>query len=489
MHSPKLTPKLIFSILIILTLFALVGSACYSMEEKDPRLTPTATGAASVIKTGESVPATATPTLIAEVMGAKIADLEGVELVLWHAWDGKQASEGIRAVVDEFNAQNDWDITVNVVGHESYLALEDAMDAAIQSDDLPDVVVGFGNTLMSWYGAEVIADLTPYLENEMVGLSDQAQADFFPEAFQSVRMTDGTMVGVPLQQTAMVLFYNRTWAQELGFGSAPSHSQALKEQACTAAKAGHGNDEPGNHGTGGLALDPSPSHAMAWVFANGGDVFDEEKGEYDFTTQPVVDAADFWKTLGEEECAFEMEGYLYPETFSENVFSSRRALFAVGSTSILVDHPEMFEGNNPEMDEWAPMPFLGEDGSGAVNTYVTSLAVIDSTPAKKLASWLFVKDLLYPEKQAAWVMYSDTYPVRRRAVSKLERYQAENPAWALGWDLLEVGKSEPTAPSWRIVRWAVGDAFAGILQGSSGDVQDILEDLNDLSEELVGLEN
>jgi ABC-type glycerol-3-phosphate transport system substrate-binding protein len=489
MHSPKLTPKLIFSILIILTLFALVGSACRSLQEKDPRLRPTATGAASVIKTGESVPATATPTLIAEVMGAKIADLEGVELVLWHAWDDKQASEGIQAVVDEFNTQNDWDIKVNVVGHESYLALEDAMEAAVQSDDLPDVVVGYANTLISWYGAEVIADLSPYLENEMVGLSDQAQADFFPEALQNVRMADGTMVGVPLQQTAMVLFYNRTWAQELGFESAPSHSQALKEQACAAAKAGHGNDEAGNHGTGGLALDPSPSHVMAWIFAYGGEVFDEEKGEYDFTTQPVVDAADFWKTLGEEECAFEMEGYLYPETFSDNVFSSRRALFAVGPTSTLVDHPEMFEGNNPEMDEWAAMPFLGEDGSRAVNTYITSLAVIDSTPAKKLASWLFVKDLLYPEKQADWVMYSDTYPVRRRAASKLERYQAENPAWALGWDLLEVGKTEPIAPSWRIVRWAVSDAFAGILQSSSGDVQDILEDLNDLSEELAGLEN
>jgi len=489
MHCPKLTRKLIFSISIILTLFTFAGSACYSLEEKDPRLTPTATGAASVNKTGESVPASATPTLIAEVMGAKIADLEGVELVLWHAWDGKQASEGFQAVVDEFNAQNDWDIKVNVVGHENYLALEDAMEAAVQSNDLPNVVVGYANTFISWYGAEVIADLTPYLENEMVGLSDQAQADFFPEALQNVRMADGTMVGVPLQQTAMVLFYNRTWAQELGFESAPSHSQALKEQACAAAKSGHGNDEPSHGSTGGLALDPSPSHAMAWIFAYGGDVFDEEKGEYDFTTQPVVDAADFWKTLWEEECAFEMEGYLYPETVPENVFSSRRALFAVGSTSILVEQPEMFAGNNPEMDKWAAMPFLGEDGNGAVNTYITSMAVIDSTPAKKLASWLFVKDMLYPEKQADWVMYSDTYPVRRRAVSKLERYQAENPAWVLGWELLEVGKTEPTAPSWRIVRWAVGDAFAGILQSTSGDVQDILEDLNDLSEELAGLEN
>ncbi len=59
-----------------------------------------------------------------------------------------------------------------------------------------------------------------------------------------------------MHQSAQVMFYNNTWASELGFDAAPQTADEFKEQACAAAAANDADDTPDNDGTGGLCLLP-----------------------------------------------------------------------------------------------------------------------------------------------------------------------------------------------------------------------------------------
>jgi multiple sugar transport system substrate-binding protein/sn-glycerol 3-phosphate transport system substrate-binding protein len=414
-----------------------------------------------------------------EAMGVKLSDLDGTTVKFWHVWGSDEPAEGIKTVVDEFNATNEWGITVEALDQGGYSEVEDAMNVAIQSGDVPDLVVGYANAFAAWYDVDAIVDLKPYMEDETVGMSEEAMGDFFEGPFETGLTPDGARISLPFQQSGNVLFYNEGWAQELGFDSPPANIAEFKEQACAAAEANANDDNPDNDGTGGLVIYTGASNVMAWVFAYGGDVFNAEEKAYDFTSDAVVGVAELWKSMWDDGCAFETESYPNPE------FASRQALFTMSSTAGLPYQIAAFEDEGATDDEWTLIPFVGPDGNKAVNAYVQSLGIVNSTPEKKLAAWMFLKYFTSPEAQATWVEYSRYYPGRQSASDQLGDFMAENEKWAKGLELLQYGRSEPAVASWSSVRRAVGDTFAAILQSSPEDIQAILEDLNETAAELV----
>ncbi|MFO8036400.1 MAG: extracellular solute-binding protein [Anaerolineales bacterium] len=441
----------------------------------------------TVTEKGGSVPATPDPTQMSEAMGLELSELDGITVTFWHVWGSDELLEGITNVILAFDATNAYGITVKALNQGGYNGLEDAMNAAIQSGDVPDLVVGNANAFASWYAVDAIIDMAPYMEDEVVGLGEGAMGDFFEGPFESGVTSGGERISLPFQQSANVLFYNETWAQELGFDSPPSNVAEFKEQACAAAEANNTDDSPDNDGTGGLVIYTEASNVMSWVFAYGGDVYDEQEMSYDFTSEEVVGVAEFWKSLWDEGCAFEMERYPYPDLSSPLAFSTREALFIMSSTAGLSRQMEAFETEGATDDEWTLIPFVGPEGEKAVNVFVPSLAVVKTTAKKQLAAWLFITYLLSPETQAEWATFSDTYPVRMSAGEILKDDGAGSPQWKRGFSLLSYGKTEPPVPSWPLVRRAVGDAFADLFRKPSENIPAILESLEDLADELVSL--
>jgi ABC-type glycerol-3-phosphate transport system substrate-binding protein len=418
-------------------------------------------------------------------MGMEMSDLDGTTVTFWHGWSSDEPLEGLTDIVDAFNNTNEYGIYVKALDQGGYGELEDAMKAAIQSGDVPDLVAGHSHAFAAWYDADAIVDLNPYMQDEVIGFSEEEVGDFFESPFQLGVMPGGARISLPFQQSANVLFYNKTWAQELGFDSAPSNIAEFKEQACVAAEANHVDDDPDNDGTGGLAIYAGPSNVMSWVFAFGGEVFNEEDMEYDFTSEPVVNGAEFWKTLMDEGCAFELVRYPVLDSSAPWAFSKREALFIMGSTADLSHHKEVFEVEFTNNDEWMLIPFVGPEGEKAVNVFVLSLAVVNTSEKEQIATWMFLKYLLSPETQATWATFSDTYPVRISAGEIGEAEGVGGPKWERGFNLLFYGKTEPPVPSWPLVRRAVGDAFADILRSPPQSIPGILKKLEDLADELV----
>jgi multiple sugar transport system substrate-binding protein len=432
------------SFVMLAVVFALVLAACAPAETPAPteEPAPEPTEAPAAEPTEEPMP---------EV------DPTGQTVIFWHVWGTGLPNETMLAIVDEFNANNEWDITVEALDQGSYSDLEDAFNAAVQSGDLPDLVTGYTNAMANWYAVDAVVDMSPYIDDPFFGLSAEEKAAFFEGALGGGRAPDGTLFAFPISQSENVLFYNSGWAKELGFENPPTNYEEFKAQACAAAEANNNDDDPDNDGTGGLVLYAGASNVASFVFANGGNMLNAAGDGYDYTDQTVVDVAEFWKDLWDSGCAFPTESY--PNA--------------------------AFEAEDAIQDEWTIAPFPGKDGGQSVDLYGQYVAIANTNPERMMATWVFLKYLTSPEAQAKWIEGSAYYPTRSDTLPLIEAYGAENEIWSYGLSFLDYGKAEPAWASWTTVRRDVGDSFNAILQGSPDDIPTLLEELNGKAEQAI----
>ena len=166
-------------------------------------------------------------------------DPTGQTVNFWHVWGQGLPNETMLAIVDDFNANNEWGITVNPVDQGNYSDLENALNAAIQSGDLPDLVTGYTNAMANWYAVDSVVDLSPYMTDPYFGLTAEEMSAFYEGAINGGKAPDGSVFAFPISQSENVLFYNSGWAKELGFDNPPANYAEFKEQACAASRSQH----------------------------------------------------------------------------------------------------------------------------------------------------------------------------------------------------------------------------------------------------------
>ena len=424
-------------------------------------------------------------------LGVSAAELRGTTLTLWHPWIGPEGAV-LQHILDEFNNTNQWGITVQARGYESFGRLDEAMEAAITSaaspdepGSLPDVIVDYGYQARHWDKADIFANLSPYVNDPVWGYASDEQADFYPAFWGEDNVLDlaGDAIkrlGIPFYRSAYVLFYNQSWGGELGYLKPPSTPRDFREQACAAAKAYANQADKSTPGNGGWLVTPQPGVLVGWLYAFGGSITDPSEREYVLDNSQTRQAIEYLKGLQVSGCAW------YTTAVDIQVeFANRHALFMAGSLFDIAALQQAMEqaGNN---DEWVIIPFPS-DSKAVVSTYGPSLFLRQSTPAKQLAAWLLIEWLVYPLNQAAWVSELKAYPTRSSTLNYLGEAAATNPHWAEALELLPDAHSEPGMTSWKVMRWSLSDALAQLFdpQLTIDQVPALMENLNNVATEIL----
>ncbi|MBS6185082.1 MAG: hypothetical protein KH626_08540, partial [Clostridium celatum] len=102
---------------------------------------------------------------------------EPVTIEMWHYMTGKQA-EVLQTIVDDFNSSNTQGITVKASGQGSIADLNKKVIAASQSNTLPAIVNVYPDAATGLINDNKVVDLTPYVENETVGMAEDLKNDF-----------------------------------------------------------------------------------------------------------------------------------------------------------------------------------------------------------------------------------------------------------------------------------------------------------------------
>lgn len=408
-------------------------------------------------------------------------DPRGVTFIWWHNHSGSR-EEKLQAIVDDFNATNPCEITVEALNQGSYNDIRDAVNSSIASGEVPaTLVVGYQNDQAFYQLNETLVDLNTYVDDTHWGLSDDERGDFYASFFnQSIHGAfDDQRLGFPPNRSLELMHYNATYLADLGFDAAPATPDEFREMACAArdeVRERSGDDSA----VGGYVLRDDASAMAAWTFAFGGDVVSEDGTEYVYNSDATVAAMTMLQEMFNEGCAYFFDGFPNPEV------ASRNALFAQGSSSGIPfyagDFATVAEEQGIDTDVYAVAAVPHTTADPVVNVYGGDVMIVQTTDEEQLAAWMFIKWFTGPEAQAQWVEASNYFPTRAGTSEFLDTYIEENPVYGTAVDLLAYGAFEPQLISYTSVRDAAEEAFNTIMQGA--DAQETLDALTETANEL-----
>lgn len=384
------------------------------------------------------------------------SELNNVSLNFWHPWNGDK-EEILNQLIDEFNSSNAWKIQVNPIYQGGYDEVGERVYNAINTGGYPEIAIGYPYQAAKWRSVRnIILDLDEYRRDPEWGLTFEEEKAFYP-LFQN-QWDDPSNWGFPAQRTAQFLIYNKSWAEELGFSAAPSTPSEFKSQACAAHKSYSKDDNPDNDSFGGLIISANYPTTLAWIFAFGGEILKQDGSGYQFNTTQVNDAFEFLRTLYDDGCAWVSNNQ--PPVAE---FSDREGLFISGNldTISLLQSNLTVLGND---DEWEIITFPSSTNTATMIVYGPDYFIFESTPAKQLASWLFIKWLSMPENQAKLITSHGTLPLQPAVMNLIDKDKRDQPRWQSLDGLMLYAKTEPLLPSWGVIRWAVSDATTQLFQ-------------------------
>ncbi len=402
-------------------------------------------------------------------------------IVYWHQYS-EDSSQGdtIAALIEEFNSTNEFGITVEAIHQGSYGPIEDLMNTAILSGELPNLVAGYANAVAGWANEGVVVDVDNLLNSAEWGIEDQDALNFSLLDVNKLDFApfDGMRVAWANQNSVNVFYSNLDIIEALGFERrAPETLAEFEEIACAA---GASEDYEG------YPLDIGTSHFESFVAAHGGAIFDAEAGEYVFESDAVVATLETFTRMLENGCA-----YLYAERFQNTGdFSRGITPFAAGSSAgipFIVSDAETAEMT----DEWVVTGFPGGEGVGpTIQLFVPSQAILTASPEAELATWLFVRYLAGAEQQLAWTGATGYFSIRndveiteadftepRLPFARFEEVQA-----LVQNDMIGIYAS-PGLPSYTAMRGVIPETISVVVNGDA-DVAEALADLNEEAAEL-----
>lgn len=431
----------------LVLLFVFLLTACQPVAVPQTEVTATRTARPSSTPAPSSTPTILpTPTwLVPETA------LDDVAIRFWHPWMGPAADE-MERLASEFNQQNDLGIRVTVTGYGGVGALVDAVQMAGHVGQPPNGVAAPMEQIAGWQAEDGrMVDLDDYLRDADWGLSAAQVGDYLPVFWQEGE-GEGGRFSVPAVRGARVIFYNVSWAKELGFPSPPRTPNEFRNQACAAFKSLMLDTDPENNGTGGWVLDRDALTVLSWGYAFGAP--ESTGADYDFDNSETRAAFGFQRTLLDSSCAWKgraAEPYAY--------LSRRQAIFITANLDDVAEQQRIHEYFQSG-DEWTVLPFPTIERESFVITSGPSYAVFRSTKAEQLASWAFVRWLMTPSHQARLAQSTGTYPLTRSGLEEMGEYRLQHPQWAAALESLSTSRTRPapTAASWRVVRYLLEDA-------------------------------
>ena len=406
-------------------LLSVLAAAAVLCSCNVPEPVPTATSTPDYTATPVPPTATPTPTPTATAtprpayLDVDPGSLQDTELILRCSLDGK-APEKLIELAERFSEENSEGISVKVL--PAYSADELSADLAEDSRERTDLLIADS----AWLRAQTQNGYTPLDLSDFLNDPDLALAAEDTDPIMPVMLApedqSGHFYALPLWTEPAFLYYNKTWALELGFEDTPKDLAAFAEQACAAGRANYAEKDESKHGTGGWIISSAPNGVMSWLlsFSHGeqtpGEILRSDSGD------TFSDTAAWLRNLYDNGCAWNSrvkEPYDY--------FANRYALFYSGTYSDAERQLNAFALSKQNgFDNWDlifyPSRTAGEDAVPRIYAGCVSIAIPRGEAKNENAAWRFIRWLYSGENAAELALAAGGWPVRdSEAVTKLYR--------------------------------------------------------------------
>lgn len=339
------------------------------------------------------------------------APAEPVEVVLWHTYtDHHQAA--LEQIIADFNAsQSEYKV---VAQSQPYSEWDAKLLQSVSTGVGPDMCPMFASDAVGYMNEGYLYDMTSIINETIPDFKEQLAAGLYAEITQ---WGNSSIYMMPVTMTSEVLYYNKTWLDELGI-SVPTTWTEVE----VAAKAIHEK-----YGVAGFGTDSITDTFQGWLMQSGSQYIDVASKQIALNEETALKYLN-WFADGVKEGYFRLVGEDY---YFSNPFGSEAVGMYVGSAAG-VDYaagaiPAEGEAGHFEMGvaplpQEGPVKYISSWGS----TYVCLSK--DEAHAKGVAA--FIKYFTSKEVLPGWAKSFGAVPARKESMESedFQAYAAENKA-------------------------------------------------------------
>lgn len=281
--------------------------------------------------------------------GSSSAAQGGKVKLSFQIWDNAQR-EGMQAVADAYMEKNpDVTIDVQVTSWDEYWT---KLDAAAESNQLPDIFWMHTNQILKYADYGMLADVTDLYADE--------DPDYYKNHFSEISMgnakgSDGRMYGVPKDKDSVCLVYNKAMFDEAGV-SYPDDTWTW-DDLCSASEQIY--EKTGKYGY--MAYSDEQLGYWNFVYQAGGYILNEDKTRAGFDQPATRKGMEFYINLQKEPWCPDQN--YFAETNPGTAFASGQgAMYLEGNWNLM----SMMENNKDIEGQWdvAVLPKCPDPMSG-----------------------------------------------------------------------------------------------------------------------------
>ncbi len=378
--------------------------------------------------------------LSVSLVSAQITDVEipeelpeGITITYWHEWSEAQQAT-ITEVINDFNENNPYGITVEEVPMGSSGPLQEQLSTGIVSGELPNLSGAvFITNAQGYYLDGVLVPLDAYYNHPTWGFTEEEQADL-NQALLDINRVPGEpfndqLLIWPTGMSANVLSVNMDMLNELGYENPPATLEEFRDIACAANELTGPNDGD----VQGFPIRVDAFDLYSFIAANGGSIYDAEAGQYNFTSEPALEVMQFFQDLYSDGCAYIPDGpFVNTADFAFGLNP-----MAIGSSVGVPFINNDIASSGSGIETWVNTTVPWSEGNRTLQVYLRSIGMFVSSPEEQLASWLFLKHLASTETQVTWTEGVQYQPYTFSALENLsEEFLTDIPQFTDVRDML-----------------------------------------------------
>ena len=369
-------------------------------------------------------------------------------ITVWSPTDEPAIEEWWVEKIEAFNAEHKGRIHLQreaIVRADSY-AYEDKINAAITSNDLPDILFVDGPTVSVYAANEITLPIDDFFTKE--------DWDVFLDTSKQHNTYDGRIYAIGATESSVALYNNADMLEQAGISIPES-----KEEAWTWSEFYEAAKKLTKDGVVGTNIIMDKGEGLPYVLeqfwiSNGTDLVSEDGSQAEgYINSPEgIEAAEFLNSLIQE-------GYANIDPIQKEFHNERAATMLGGSWEVAT-----LENDYPDLN-WGVTYFPVADNGGILTSptgdWVASVTknAQDLEAVKEVMQFLFSKENVTTYAQAI-----SKPPTRKSSYDVLTEYN-EYPRSLFKEQLMETGHPRPRTPSYSVLSAEFSEALLNIFTG------------------------
>lgn len=369
-------------------------------------------------------------------------------ITVWSPTDEPAIEEWWVEKIEAFNAEHKGKIHLQreaIVRADSY-AYEDKINAAITSNDLPDILFVDGPTVSVYAANEITLPIDDFFTKE--------DWDDFLDSSKQQNTYDGKIYAIGATESSVALYYNVDMLEAAGI-----RIPASKEEAWTWSEFYDAAKKLTKDGVVGTNIIMDKGEGLPYVLeqfwiSNGTDLVSADGSQANgYINSPEgIEAAEFLNSLIQE-------GYANIDPIQKEFHNERAATMLGGSWEVAT-----LENDYPDLN-WGVTYFPVADNGGTLTSptgdWVASVTknTQDMEAVKEVMQFLFSEENVTTYAQAI-----SKPPTRKSSYDVLTEYN-EYPRSLFKEQLMETGHPRPRTPSYSVLSAEFSEAMLNIFTG------------------------